>query len=193
MLPGRSGTTDVVRFTETPLSGAFLIEPELHEDERGFFARTYCEREFDGFGLEPVAAQASVSMNYRKGTLRGMHFQVAPAEEAKLVRCTGGAIHDVIVDLRPSSDTYLSYYAVELSATNRLELYVPKRFAHGFQTLTEHAEVAYQISQFYSPGHSAGLAHDDPALGIDWPLPVSVISESDRSWARLQAKTTVGK
>jgi dTDP-4-dehydrorhamnose 3,5-epimerase len=174
-------------FTETPLEGAFLIELELMEDQRGFFARTFCAREFSEHGLEPVTAQANLSFNYSKGTLRGMHYQLAPAEEAKLVRCTSGAIYDVIVDLRPESGSYLSHFGVELSADNRRALYVPEMFAHGYQTLADDTEVTYQVSEFYAPGHEQGLLHDDPALGIEWPLPVSVISEKDRSWPPFQA------
>ena len=174
-------------FTETPLAGAFVIELELREDERGFFARTFCANEFAEHGLQPVVAQANLSFNHTRGTLRGMHYQVAPAEEAKLVRCTAGAIYDVIVDMRPESPTHRSHFGVELSARNHKALYVPERFAHGFQTLADESEVIYEVSEFYAPGHEAGLNHDDPALGIEWPLPVSVISEKDRAWPPLEA------
>jgi dTDP-4-dehydrorhamnose 3,5-epimerase len=176
-----------VLFTETPLVGAYLIDPELLEDERGFFARTFCAREFSDHGLQPVVAQSNLSFNHRKGTLRGMHYQVAPAEEAKLVRCTSGAIHDVIIDLRPESPTYLSHFGAELSAANRRALYVPKMFAHGYQTLEDDSEVTYQVSEFYTPGREQGLRHDEPAFGIEWPLPVSVISEKDESWPPFRA------
>jgi dTDP-4-dehydrorhamnose 3,5-epimerase len=174
-------------FDETPLKGAYVIELERLEDERGFFARTFCANEFADHGLEPVVAQANLSFNPRAGTLRGMHYQVAPSEEVKLVRCTGGAIVDVIVDLRPESPTYLGHFGLELSADNRKALYVPKSFAHGYQTLVDDSEVVYQVSEFYAPGREQGLRHDDPALGIEWPVPVSVISEKDRGWPLLES------
>ena len=176
-----------VRFTETPLADAFLIEPDLVEDDRGGFARTFCAREFSEHGLSDVVAQANLSFNHRRGTLRGMHYQLAPAAEAKLVRCSRGAIYDVIVDMRPDSPTYLSHFGAELSEENRVALYVPELFAHGYEALTDGAEVVYQVSEFYTPGQERGLMHDDPALGIDWPLPVSVISEKDRSWPAFRA------
>jgi dTDP-4-dehydrorhamnose 3,5-epimerase len=176
-----------VLFTETPLAGAYLIDPELLEDERGFFARTFCAREFSEHGLQPVVAQVSLAFNHRKGTLRGMHYQFAPAEEAKLVRCTSGAIYDVIIDLRPESRTYLSHFGAELSSENRRAMYVPEMFAHGYQTLAEETEVTYQVSEFYTPGRAQGLRHDEPAFGIEWPLPVSVISEKDSSWPPFRA------
>jgi dTDP-4-dehydrorhamnose 3,5-epimerase len=169
-------------FHETSLDGAFLLEVERHEDERGFFARAWCRREFEERGLDTAIAQTSVSFNKLKGTLRGMHFQRPPHEEVKLVRCTRGAIWDVIVDLRPGSPTYRRSEGFELSEENRRELYIPKGFAHGFQTLADATEVHYQISEFYAPGAAAGFRHDDPSLAISWPLPVSVISERDRSW-----------
>ena len=171
-----------MRFTETPLAGAFLIEPELLQDERGGFARTFCAHEFAEHGLSEVVAQSNLSFNHRKGTLRGMHYQLPPATEAKLVRCTRGAIYDVIADMRPDSPTFLSHFGAELTDENRAALYVPQMFAHGYQALTDGAEVVYQVSEFYTPGQERGLAHDDPALAIDWPLPVSVISEKDRAW-----------
>jgi dTDP-4-dehydrorhamnose 3,5-epimerase len=179
-----------VRFTETPLAGAYLIDPELLEDERGLFARTFCAREFGEHDLQPVVAQANLSFNRRKGTLRGMHYQVAPAEEAKLVRCTSGAIFDVIIDMRPESPTYLSHFGAELSADNRRALYVPEMFAHGYQALADDTEVVYQVSEFYTPGSEQGLRHDDPAFGIEWPLPVSVISEKDGSWPPFRATSS---
>jgi dTDP-4-dehydrorhamnose 3,5-epimerase len=181
-----------VRFTQTPLRGAYLIDLEPHPDERGFFARTFCAREFEEHGLSPVVVQANMSFNRRKGTLRGMHYQLPPAAEAKLVRCTRGAIHDVIVDLRPDSPTHLQGFGVELSADNRTALYVPEVFAHGFQTLEDETEVAYQVSEFYAPGQERGIRHDDPALAIEWPLPVSVISEKDRSWPPFSAPVRAG-
>jgi dTDP-4-dehydrorhamnose 3,5-epimerase len=177
-----------VLFTETPLADAYLIEPELLEDERGLFARTFCAREFSDHGLRPVVAQSNLSFNHRKGTLRGMHYQVAPAEEAKLVRCTSGAIFDVIIDLRPESPTYLSHFGAELSADNRRALYVPEMFAHGYQALADDTEVIYQVSEFYTPGREQGLRHDDPAFGIEWPDPdPPVMSEKDRTWPDYRA------
>lgn len=171
-----------MQFCETPLRGAFVIVPERMEDERGFFARTFCATEFKTRDLNPVVAQCSLSFTARRGTVRGLHYQKPPALEAKLVRCVSGAIYDVIVDLRPDSATFGNHYAIELNAGNRVALYVPEMFAHGFQTLTDGVEVLYQMSAFYSPDHSAGLRYDDPALGIQWPLPVSVISKRDLSW-----------
>lgn len=175
-----------MRFEETPLSGAFAIDLELLEDDRGFFARSFCTREFEEHGLEPAVVQCNISYNHRAGTLRGMHYQLPPATEAKLVRCIRGAIHDVIVDLRPGSPTYLEHYGIELSADNRTALYVPTLFAHGYQALTDGAEVLYQVSTAYSPGHERGLRHDDPALGIAWPAPVTVLSDKDRGWPLLE-------
>jgi dTDP-4-dehydrorhamnose 3,5-epimerase len=156
-------------FLETPLQGAFLVELQLHADERGFFARTWCQREFEEHGLETRLVQCSVSFNQYAGTLRGLHFQAAPYEEVKLVRCTSGAIFDVIVDLRPTSPTFAGHYAVVLSPSNRRMLYVPRGFAHGFQTLENDTEVAYQMSEFYQPEHSCGVRWNDPAFGVSWP------------------------
>ena len=171
-----------MNITTTPLSGVAVIDLERKEDDRGFFARTFDRQEFVEAGLEPLVEQCNLSFNHRAGTLRGMHYQVAPATEAKLVRCTAGAIVDVIVDMRPDSPTYLLHYAVELSAGNRRALYVPPMFAHGYQALTDGAEVSYQVSEAYTPGTERGLRHDDPALGLSWPLPVSVISPKDAGW-----------
>jgi dTDP-4-dehydrorhamnose 3,5-epimerase len=174
-------------FTETKLQGAFVIELERREDERGFFARAFCQREFGEHGLEPVIAQANIAFNLRRGTMRGMHFQYPPAAETKLVRCTRGAILDVIVDLRPESRTYLEHVAVELTADNHVSLYVPERFAHGYQVLEDRTETSYQVGEFYAPEHEGGLAHDDPRLGIVWPLPVTEISPKDAAWQALDA------
>lgn len=174
-------------FTETVLKGAFIIDTEMREDERGGFARTFCQHEFEAHGLNPQVAQCNLSFNHKAGTLRGMHYQVAPAAETKLVRCTRGAVLDVIVDMRPGSLTYLQHVAVELSANNHRALYVPELFAHGYQTLTDGAEVSYQVGEFYTPGYERGLRHDDPMLGLSWPLPVSVISEKDAAWPRLES------
>ncbi|MCW2679346.1 MAG: dTDP-4-dehydrorhamnose 3,5-epimerase [Frankiales bacterium] len=171
--------------TPTHLEGCVVVDLQLREDDRGFFARTFCRQEFAAAGLEPVVEQCNLSFNHRAGTLRGMHFQVAPATEAKLVRCTSGAVIDQVVDVRPGSPTYLQTFAVELSQANRRALYVPPMFAHGYQTLTDAAEVAYQVSEAYTPGTERGLRHDDPALGLGWPLPVSVISDKDAAWPLL--------
>lgn len=169
-------------FTETKLRGAFTIDIEPREDSRGFFARAFCQHEFEEHGLKPVIAQANIAFNTRKGTLRGMHFQFPPAAETKVVRATRGAILDVIVDLRPESATYLQHVAVELTEDNHRALYVPERFAHGYQVLEDRTETTYQVGEFYAPGFESGLHPDDPRLGIAWPLPVSVISEKDARW-----------
>ena len=174
-----------MKFAETGLAGAFIIEPEPREDSRGFFARTFCAGEFGERGLARVFAQCSVSMTREQGTIRGLHFQIAPAAEAKLVRCTAGALYDVIVDMRPDSKTYLRHVGVELTARNRRALYVPEMFAHGFQTLEGDTEVFYQISAFYAPDLARGLRFDDPKLGIKWPLSVTAMSEKDRNWPLL--------
>jgi dTDP-4-dehydrorhamnose 3,5-epimerase len=175
-------------FSETAVQDAFLVDLEPRSDQRGFYARTFCAREFEAHGLSPAVAQGGLSYNRRRGTLRGMHYQVAPAAEAKLVRCVGGAVLDVIVDLRPDSPTYLRHVAVELSAANRRALYVPPLCAHGFQTLTDDAEVSYQMSEFYAPAQERGVRYDDPALGLAWPLPVSEISAKDAGWPLLRLR-----
>jgi dTDP-4-dehydrorhamnose 3,5-epimerase len=169
-------------FIQTPLAGAFIIELEQKSDPRGFFARSFCTTEFQANGLKPVVAQCNLSYNHRRGTLRGMHYQVAPAVEAKIVRCTQGAIYDVIVDMRPESPTYMQHFGVELTEKNRKALYVPEMFAHGYLTLSDGAEVAYQVSEAYTPGCERGLRFDDPSLKIEWPIPVTVLSDKDRSW-----------
>lgn len=176
-------------FTETPLAGAYVIDLELHRDDRGYFARTFCMREFKDHGLETFTAQCNLSFNHRAGTLRGMHYQLPPAGEAKLVRCVKGAIHDVIIDMRPSSPTYLRHFGVRLDDSNHRSLYVPPMFAHGYQALTDGAEVSYQVSEFYAPGQERGLRYDDPAFGIEWPIEVTMISEKDASWAPFQGET----
>jgi len=176
-----------VIFTPTPLSGAFLIEPEPREDERGLFARTWCAREFASHGLNPRIAQCNTSFNKRKGTLRGMHYQQAPHQEAKLMRCTQGAIYDVIVDLRPGSPSYKQYFGAVLSALDRRMLYAPEGFAHGFLTLEEDTEVFYQMSEFYEPGASRGVRWNDPTFAIRWPLAVTMISSRERGYADFHA------
>jgi dTDP-4-dehydrorhamnose 3,5-epimerase len=172
-------------FTETKLAGAFIIDLERREDSRGYFARAFCQHEFEQQGLKPVIAQANIGFNRYKGTLRGMHFQFPPAAETKLVRCTRGAILDVIVDLRPESPTFLEHVEVELSADNGRALYVPERFAHSYQVLENTTETSYQVGEFYTPSAEGGLSPFDPDLGISWPLPVTNISDKDANWAPL--------
>ena len=168
-------------FIETKLAGVYIIELEKIEDDRGFFARTFCQREFEAHGLNPRIAQCSVSFNRRKGTLRGMHYQVAPYEESKLVRCTMGAIYDVAVDLRPDSLTHKQWMAVELTEDNRRALYIPAGCAHGFQTLEDNSEVFYQMSEVYHPECARGLRWNDPVFGIQWPSETLVASARDSS------------
>ena len=177
-------------FSETKLKGAFTIDIERREDSRGFFARGFCQNEFKAHGLKSVIAQANIAFNHKKGTLRGMHFQFPPAAETKLVRCTRGAILDIIVDLRPESPTYLQHIAVELSEDNYRSLYVPERFAHGYQALRDNTETSYQVGEFYTPGSEGGLLYNDPRLGLTWPLPVSVISPKDQIWKPLSEQET---
>jgi dTDP-4-dehydrorhamnose 3,5-epimerase len=172
-------------FAETKLKGAYVIDLDRREDDRGFFARTFCRHEFAERGLKTQIAQANVAFNRRRGTLRGMHFQFPPAAETKLVRCTRGAILDVIVDLRPESATYLEHVAVELTEDNGRSLYVPERFAHGYQVLADDTETSYQVGEFYAPELEGGLRFDDPRLDLRWPLPVVEISDKDRSWGLL--------
>jgi dTDP-4-dehydrorhamnose 3,5-epimerase len=168
-----------VIFTETRLRGAFIVDAERRGDERGFFARVFCQKEFEDRGLETNVAQTNVGMSARRGTLRGMHFQYPPAIEAKLVRCMHGAILDVIVDLRPESPTFLEHVTIELSGDNQRALYVPARFAHGYQTLRDDTAILYQASTFYAPSAESGLRYDDPRLAIGWPLPVTAVSQKD--------------
>ena len=169
-----------MKFTETPLSGAFLIEPERRSDERGFFSRVFCRDEFTAHGLDWAVTQCNVSFNPKKATLRGMHYQVAPYQEVKLVRCTMGTIFDVIVDLRRESRSLGNWFGLELSAENRLMLYVPKGFAHGYLTLADNTEVFYQVSESYSPESERGARWNDPAFGISWPSQPELISDKDR-------------
>lgn len=169
-------------FKETKLKGAFIIEPERIEDERGFFARTFCRKEFESHGLNPNLVQCSVSFNKKKGTLRGMHYQVAPHQETKLVRCTMGAIYDVMLDLRPGSPTFKQWVSVELTDENLWIIYIPEGVAHGFQTLEDASEVSYQMSEFVYPEYARGVRWEDPAFGIKWPLDVTCISVRDASF-----------
>lgn len=169
-------------FSETKLKGAFVIEPERMEDERGFFARVFSPEEFRDFGLATEFVQCSISFNGKRGTLRGMHYQAEPYEEAKIVRCTMGVIFDVIVDLRPESPTFKDWLGLEMTADNRKMMYVPERFAHGFLTLEDNSEILYAISEFYHPESAQGVRWDDPAIGIQWPETPLIISTQDQSY-----------
>lgn len=174
-----------MRYERLDLAGLVLVHPERHADERGYFVRVFCAEEFAREGLVTDFPQASLSFNHRAGTVRGMHFQLPPHSETKLVRCTRGAIQDVVVDLRPHSATFRQWRGFRLSAENGLALYIPDGFAHGFQTLADATEIAYSITPPFAPGAGAGLRWDDPALGIGWPLPVTVIADKDRTWPLL--------
>ncbi len=171
-----------MKFTEAKLKGAFIIEIEKLVDDRGFFARSWCQEEFEAHSLNSRLLQANVSYNRKKGTLRGMHYQMAPYQECKLIRCTRGAIYDVIIDLRPDSATYKQWTGVKLTADNYSMFYVPEDFAHGFLTLTDNTEITYQVSQFYTPGSEKGIRFDDAAFNIQWPLEVTIISDKHRTW-----------
>jgi len=171
-----------VKFHKAEVEGAYIIELDRLEDNRGFFARTWCQKEMEAHGLAARVAQANVSFNRRAGTLRGMHYQVAPHEETKLIRCTRGALYDVIVDLRPDSPSYKQWTSVELKADTYKMLYVPAHFAHGFITLEDETEAIYFVSEFYTPGAEQGLRWNDPRFGISWPRSVEVISEKDANW-----------
>jgi dTDP-4-dehydrorhamnose 3,5-epimerase len=169
-------------FFDAKLQAAYVIELEKLADDRGFFARSWCQREFAKHGINVPLAQANIGFNKRKGTLRGLHFQVAPYQEVKVVRCTRGSIYDVIVDLRPESTTYKQWFGVELSAESHRMLYVPEGVAHGYQTLADETEICYQTSQFYAPESARGVRYDDPAFGIHWPIAIENISGADQSW-----------
>ncbi len=169
-------------FNETKLSGVFVLDLERREDERGYFARIFCVDEFKRHGLEPAIVQSSVSFNHRAGTLRGMHWQNAPKAETKLIRCTRGAIHDIVVDLRTGSPTRLQHIALELSADDGRMLYLPRGVAHGFQTLADNTEVVYQMSEFFAPEYARGARWDDPAFGLTWPLPAAIMNDRDKTW-----------
>ena len=169
-------------FTETKLKGAYILDLEKHGDDRGFFARSFCKKEFEQYGLVSDVVQTNVSHSVKKGTLRGMHYQLAPHQETKLVRCTQGALHDVIIDLRKDSPTYKQWIGVELTADNHKMLFVPRDFAHGFLTLEEHTEITYEVSEFYTPEAESGLRWNDPAFGIEWPATVHEISDKDANW-----------
>jgi dTDP-4-dehydrorhamnose 3,5-epimerase len=178
-------------YTQTNLEGAYVIDITPIGDERGFFTYLFDAPEAESKGLSSSIVQMKLSYNHYKGTLRGMHYQQAPAEETKLVRCTRGAVWDIIVDVRKDSPTYLQHFGVELSADNHKGLYVPRMFAHGYQTLTDDAEVVYQVDAYYAPKSERGLRFDDPALGLSWPLPVSNMSPKDRAWPLLDAVASV--
>ena len=169
-------------FSETALKGAFIVDLELRSDDRGFFARTFCAREFADHGLNVSVAQENIALNRRRGTIRGLHFQYPPAAETKLVRCTSGALLDVIVDLRPESPTYLQHVAVELTGGNRRAVYVPTRFAHGYQVLDDDTETTYMMGEFYTPSAGGGLRYSDPRLAIVWPLPPVDLTQRDQAW-----------
>jgi dTDP-4-dehydrorhamnose 3,5-epimerase len=171
-----------VIFTSAPLAGAMLVDLERHDDERGFFARAWCRREFAAAGLDPELAQASISRNRRRGTLRGMHYQAAPHEEDKVVRCVRGALYDVIIDLRPASPTYTRHFGVELTAENGRALFIPKGFAHGFQTLVDDTDVLYQMSQFYAAEAARGVRWNDPAFAVEWPISSPILHPRDASY-----------
>lgn len=174
-------------FHDTDIEGVKIIDLEVRQDDRGFFARSFCREEFIAAGIEPHVEQGNLSFNYRAGTLRGMHLQVAPHPETKLIRCTRGSIVDTIVDLRWDSPTRFKHVSVELSADNRRALFVPAYFAHGYQTLEDNTEVTYLVSGAYAPGFELGLRHDDESLGLEWPLPVADISEKDAAWPLLSS------
>lgn len=174
-----------MRFIETTLPGSYIVELEERSDDRGFFARTFCVREFSELGLTTRISQCNLSFNRRRGTVRGLHYQADPAAEAKLVRCIAGAIHQVVVDMRPDSRYFLDHVSVELSAANRRAVYIPEGFAAGVQTLSDNAEVMYQVSEFHTPEAERGVRFDDPAIGISWPLPVAAISAKDAAWPYL--------
>lgn len=175
-------------FTETRLKGAYLIDIESSDDERGYFARTFCRKEFEEHGLNSSVAQCNISYNRNKGTLRGMHYQAAPFAEAKLVTCLAGSIYDVIIDLRADSTTYCQWFAVELSGHGRRSmLYIPEGFAHGFLTLEDHAEVFYQMSELYAPESSRGIRWDDPAFAVRWPVAPRMLSERDKTYPDFHA------
>jgi dTDP-4-dehydrorhamnose 3,5-epimerase len=176
-----------MRFIETELPGAFVIELEEKRDDRGFFARTYDAREFEQHGLVSRISQCNLSFNHRRGTLRGLHYQGEPTAEAKLVRCIAGAIFQVLVDLRPGSPTFHRHVTVELTAANRRAVFLPRMFAAGYQTLADNTEVLYQVSEFHTPESEGGIRFDEPAIGIEWPLPISEISAKDQAWPYLSA------
>jgi dTDP-4-dehydrorhamnose 3,5-epimerase len=176
-----------MKFEPTPLQDAWVITLEPFRDDRGYFARAFCRREFEAHGIVDDMVQCNASFNNEQGTLRGLHFQSEPASESKLIRCVQGALYDVIVDIRPESPTYLQYFGVELSADNLKMVYVPRNFAHGFLTLKPDTAAYYLVGEYYTPECEQGLRYDDPALDIDWPAPIRTISDKDRDWPLLKA------
>lgn len=174
-----------MRFTETKLKGAFILDLETRDDPRGFFSRTFCQKEFEAHGMKSSVAQCNCSFNHHANTMRGMHYQLPPAAETKLVRCTRGAVYDVIVDLRPDSPTYMEWIGVELTEQNRKQLFVPEMFGHGYLTLVAGAEVFYQVGEFYTPGYERGFRYDDPSVKIKWPVEIKTISDKDAAWPAL--------
>ncbi|WP_205509869.1 dTDP-4-dehydrorhamnose 3,5-epimerase [Longitalea arenae] len=177
-----------MKFTATSLAGSYVIELEPYSDERGWFARSYCEREFTQIGHVKPWVQLNHSTSYKKATLRGMHYQLPPFSEIKLVRCIAGAVYDVIVDLRKDSATFLQWFGVELSAKNKRMIYIPEGFAHGFQCITDNCELIYHHTEFYTPNAEGGIRYNDPLININWPLPAGVISERDASHTYLTAE-----
>ena len=175
-----------MKFEPAPLKDAWVITLDPLGDERGYFSRAFCRREFEAHGIEAEVSQFKTSFNVEAGTLRGMHFQTEPASETKLVRCIRGALYDVIIDLRPESPTYMKHFGVKLTVDNLKMLFVPRNFAHGFLTLEPKTEAFYMVSEFYTPEYEKGLRHDDPALGIEWPVPIEVISDKDASWPLIE-------
>lgn len=173
-----------MKFTETNLKGAFIIEFEKREDSRGFFARAFCEKEFADKGLETRIVQANASYNFKKGTLRGMHRQIVPYQEVKMIRCTRGAVYDVIIDLRKNSPTYKQWFGIELTEDNYKMLYIPEDFAHGYLTLKNKSDVIYFVTQFYQPSSESGVRYDDPAFGIKWPpgIETGLMTDKDKNW-----------
>lgn len=169
-------------FTETEISGSYLIDVKRIGDDRGFFGRLWCEREMEEMGLVSSIKQSNIGVSPLKGTLRGLHYQTAPHQEVKIIRCPRGAIYDVIVDLRPDSPTFKKWFAVELTAENSRMIYVPEGCATGYQTLVDDTEIYYHTSEFYHPESATGVRHDDPAFGIEWPLPIAAISDNDKNW-----------
>lgn len=177
-----------MKFTKTPLEGAYVVELERKNDQRGFFARTWCVDEFSKHGLKTNLAQQNMSLTMKRGTLRGMHFQKAPHAETKVVRCTKGAIYDVIIDLRPDSPTHRQWFGIELTSENYNMVYVPEGFAHGFITLEDNSEVSYLVTSFYTPDAESGVRYDDPAFGIKWPIPFTLVSDRDASFTDYREK-----
>ncbi|NGP76687.1 dTDP-4-dehydrorhamnose 3,5-epimerase [Balneolaceae bacterium YR4-1] len=171
-----------MKFTETNLKGSYVIDIEKKGDNRGFFARAFCQNEFKKHGLSPTIVQGNIAFSKKKGTMRGMHFQYPPAAETKLVRCTRGKILDIIIDLRPESNTFLDHFSVELSEDNYRALYVPERYAHGYQVLEDNTETSYQVGEFYTPSTEGGLPFDDPQFNLSWPIEVTELSEKDSQW-----------